>query len=567
MAITQTIATRTRAGHVATATTTVSGTFEVDVNGFTAPILLAVDVPASQGGGQLFGVSMEAGAGTANIHPLTSLALASFYEVRGLDLATVWAALTSTSAVPSDEELGLVRELIEHLLQLGLDAEGVRGFDMFTGSFVADGSGFDAVMGQTAVTGAGAAYTIQLTNGAATQTTTVGIDDGADTVAFQTATQGAGGALAASGGSTLVPTSAAMRAAVDEINQLLAGYAATVNARGATLDVSHLADYATADHLHFGHDRTLWAGLQASDLRGRILTTYTIHQVVAFDPAKSELHARLARREDDGSVFIHEHTFKLDPAANAWRFYGNQWPYSINATKTYAPRMQAYHSVQYTAPSPTVKDFIDMFVFDRLGAVTGATLTGKTAVANLYFDNVAAVPQAPSTVEYFPSPGVPESFVRTGYQFNPHAGPLQTLGYPAPGLEFDMAISTPGGTTTFTVYSAGSSTESPTLRVEYPVGTLVGHALSDAHLGEPLTVKWTTPGTFAVAYVELMYECTNQLGEGFEGFASPAPRPSATEGTITVPASFNGSPTETANVACDLIGIDGEVIHLGWTFQ
>lgn len=123
------------------------GTFEIDVSSLLAPFLLKA-VP-DDGSATQFSFAEE--AGVANITPLTTLAL--FEATQRTDLTGLFESWSQASASFNVSELEQTAAAIAATFQTEFAANGVdpTAFDLFSSSFSANNSGFDAVLDATNV--------------------------------------------------------------------------------------------------------------------------------------------------------------------------------------------------------------------------------------------------------------------------------------------------------------------------------------------------------------------------------------------------------------------------------
>lgn len=123
------------------------GTFEIDVSTFVAPFLLKA-VP-DDGSATQFSFAEQ--AGVANITPLTTLAL--FEATQRADLSGLFESWSQASASFDVSELEQTAAAIAASLQAEFSANGVdpTAFDLFSSSFSANNTGFDAVLDATDV--------------------------------------------------------------------------------------------------------------------------------------------------------------------------------------------------------------------------------------------------------------------------------------------------------------------------------------------------------------------------------------------------------------------------------
>lgn len=153
-------------GRTATALTASDGRFMVSVAGLEGPFLIKVD----DGRGRvMFGAA--AGAGVANVDPLTDTMLRAWYAVRGTDPAAAFTA----HAVPDAKGLalldrGFAQALRESLGSQGLDADK---FSPLSTPFDANSKGFDRLLDGLTVARGGLSLTDSFTG----RQLSIGIED------------------------------------------------------------------------------------------------------------------------------------------------------------------------------------------------------------------------------------------------------------------------------------------------------------------------------------------------------------------------------------------------------
>ncbi len=140
-----------------------NGSFSVVVDGLTPPYLLRAQWSAAGATQTLY--SFAAAPGTANITPLTDLAMRA--AVAGQSLDTLYAAPSSAAF----GALALALPVATHDLQVGLApllaSYSVSNLNPFSGAFAADHTGMDALLDAVTVTvGAGEAVVADAASGA-----------------------------------------------------------------------------------------------------------------------------------------------------------------------------------------------------------------------------------------------------------------------------------------------------------------------------------------------------------------------------------------------------------------
>lgn len=153
------------------------GRFSLSTAGLKAPFLMKAD---DGRGRTLFGAA--AAAGGANLDTVTDLMLRAWYAAHGSTPEAAFADIGAHPA-PDGKSLAILDKNFTGLLDTALAAEGLdsRNFSLFSTSFNADGTGFDAVLDHTqALTGSH----LQLLDGLAAQMTDIGFEG--KTMSFST---------------------------------------------------------------------------------------------------------------------------------------------------------------------------------------------------------------------------------------------------------------------------------------------------------------------------------------------------------------------------------------------
>ena len=122
----------------ATLTTTAGsdGTYSIDISSLVTPILIC----ATNGTDTLYSIAYE--TGTVNITPLTTAALAAFFQAEGTTLAAAFAS-PSTTTLPSAASMQLILQSLMTELSSLLTANGIDPFqfDPRTSAFSANHTG------------------------------------------------------------------------------------------------------------------------------------------------------------------------------------------------------------------------------------------------------------------------------------------------------------------------------------------------------------------------------------------------------------------------------------------
>jgi len=132
-----------------TVDTDTSGKYTRDVSTLTAPYLLRVPDPLNANS-YLFSVANV--SGTANIHPFTDLIIRNWYKVKGADVETQFTGTLDATKLPTVDGINTIAAVIKSILKTSFENAGVPAdFNLMSGSFDADQTGFDKVLDQTRV--------------------------------------------------------------------------------------------------------------------------------------------------------------------------------------------------------------------------------------------------------------------------------------------------------------------------------------------------------------------------------------------------------------------------------
>jgi len=224
-------------GATKSATTATDGSYQVDVTGMTAPLLIRANI----GGTNFYSIAMTA-SGIANVSPYTDLLLRNWFKEKGTDADTVFASTGPLPALPGNANVttmeGVVRDMLTTLLQsVHLDP---ATFNLITSPFAADGTGFDNVLDRT--------------NVAITSTTA--------TVKMVDPNTGASGDIILNiplGTNLSSAGTNSVDEAKDAINVMLAATKNTMNAKGCSLTGADLDPYLEPGYLNNGSNDSVLA--------------------------------------------------------------------------------------------------------------------------------------------------------------------------------------------------------------------------------------------------------------------------------------------------------------------
>ncbi len=536
-----TVTLKDREGASASAVTGAGGAFTLDTAGLAPPFLLKVDLPQ---GGSLYGVATE--AGVANLHPLTDLILRTWYGVKGIDLATAFAALDSTTPMPTALEVELLEGLVRRAIQKWLVDRGIdpATFDLIRSSFAADGTGFDAILDGTTVAPDGSSLSI--TDGTATQDSSFTLSSVSGTVTVDTTVSSPTGTSTCQDG-TALPADGAMQDAVAGALATVESLRSRANARGAALTATDLAAFATADYLDGGMSRAWWTADTATGLRGATMGPVDLRSVVSFDAVAGIVVLDLLFPLTAGSA--HEDAkarMSFKKTGSAWLIHGDR---RIADLQVGVEFRTDYFPWGVDGPRKHVQVDVD----PPVGTVQSVTITGGGIF------NGTPVPKGSSTRI---STVKPTPSTELDLEFDMFYTGLDVPAFPAPGTEFQVTVTPVSGPAqVYTVVSGGTTTES--ISILEPTGSSL---VTDAHPGTPFTARWTRPTTFAVDRLEFS-------GTGYSANFSKDVRsagvvsPTATEGTVTIPTTAGGETVTSADFYLSFTGPNGELIVVIYSFQ
>jgi hypothetical protein len=138
-------------GRSQTAVSSDDGRYSLSIAGLKAPFLLKAD----DGRGHVLFGSASSGGSVANLDTVTDVMLRAWYGVHGSTPEAAFADMRAHPA-PDGKSMVMLDKQFASLLGTALAAEGLdsRKFSLFSTSFKADGTGFDAVLDNTrALTG------------------------------------------------------------------------------------------------------------------------------------------------------------------------------------------------------------------------------------------------------------------------------------------------------------------------------------------------------------------------------------------------------------------------------
>ena len=592
-------------GKQVTVQTAANGQYSLSTSGLTPPFLVKVVTasasPNGYGSGTTFyGVSDQASPNVINITPLTDLIIRNWYAAQStpVGIATAFSN-PAANPLPSVAEVQLIQAVVLDIVQPLLQAQGVSpvGLDLVSGTFAADGKGIDAALDQIKpITYNTAGTTATLTLSPATnvtQATTVTATAGATQVV--TTTSDASGTVSSSDTSTVVPTTPGEAAALTGVETTLNSLAALINSKGTALQASDVAPLIDTSFLNGGATGTQQAkqivNLAAS---GMTVNALTVTRIASYEATNNligvvgsvestvngvTVMSPIGLGANVGMIFKQE-------SNGSWLLYGDQQEaktqaYIVSQTQNDISSTSAFNELilQLQAPAastatPCASSYVSSATVFPATAISGTSTNGGGSVT---IGTGGYSLQEDPTVYQNSSGGSQAG----GYtcEFDVIAQGL--LDLPASGL--------PGVVGDTVGFSLNGGSQVPVLARTIGAYTtetidfsnLSSHALSSLQLGQPMTVSWTLPVTFALYRIQ--FDAEVYVANGSGGYVSCNATPAtflgttSTSLTLTLPATCNGVPvTSTPNtgsapravqLSVQVTGTDGEVASAWWAYN
>ena len=544
-----TITVKDRNGLSTTGTTGADGKYTVNVSALTAPFLLKV---TAAGNPDRYSVGSQ--AGIVNLTPLTDMVVRNYYRARGLDVATVFTALSSTDPIPTTDEVALLVNQTKNLVARSLQANGVdpNGYNFITTAFDANTAGVDAVLAASTLTDNGTTMTLTVTEGATTQTSLVTANAGNSTVtAATTVTNGAN--TAASASSTLVPSTSNALTALAGTNATLTQLKSLVNVNGAALTGTHLTALTAPNALWEGLSGTQLLGRLASDLRGKTIVTLNAGEIVSYDAVNNVIDVGMLFVESTVSGPREEKlTLRFKQVGTNWLLFGDQ---QLGEIGFHAESLIEHDNLHPTGLA-TKQVSVDIRATQGLINTSAGVSIDCPTLPTLF--NNTLVPQSGTDIAtHHPTTNPADDFTVTSDVFFVKAANL--ANYPSPGTVCNITM-TPVGAgalpVSYQVVSGATTTETTTLT------TTPGGFTIAAVSGQTVNMTWTLPATLQITRITTAANVQNAsngntfVSEVFHG-------PTATSGSVSIPTTVGGLPTSQTTVNLGYDGPNGERIsHL-----
>ena len=344
----------------------------------------------------------------------------------------------------------------------------------------------------------------------------------------------------------------AEQAALAGVSATLSQLANVVNSKGPNLADTDLIGFFDANFLQDGFNRNRAAAEFATDLRGNTLNSIAVDRTISYDDTNKIISISFVVTRTRNGVTGTERPegdfiFKQQ-AEGTWLLYGNQRLADIRVfvelrtdvgpRGTIGPRLHV--NVDVRAPKDTVSAI----------TVTGGGIFSNDPVRK------SSVTEIGETLQ--PTPTTTLTIALDAFITDADLPSTFTSG-----TVFTVAVTPVSGpSVSYAVVSSGRlATEGITIT------SPTGHTLADAKLGQPLTVSWTLPQTFAIESIHLGGQVSTATGNtGFSCGVEEEVAPTATSGTITLPSMCNGQAAVEAGIIVSVKGRNGERAHIFYSF-
>lgn len=506
-------------GRTATTTTASDGTYTATVGGMTPPFM----VRATWQNRNMYALAY--GGGTANVTPYSHALMAAWCQSQQTSLDTMYTSPSSTR-LPSQASARLaVRAMVTQMAR-HMEAHGLtRGFDPVGTPFVANHTGFDAVLDDTQLT---SDTTLDATTGDIRTTATfAGLQD-AGGYALRLRAQVRHGASGATSSTTTTTRLCTMTQTFDNalegVSALLERLMATINAKGAALQASDIAPLLPADFIDQGQDATTFSENLVTLVAGRTVTAARVESIDAIDTALRTATVTATFDTDTGSFSI-QMTFQFR-SGNAWAWHGDRRAAPNRACV-------AFQNAR-TIDNSTDSGFVPQVIVDLLApraSVSGVTVDDPTAT---FFATPATTVPKLAQIDVTRSTALMDEFRLAATAASP----------PPPGTVFTLVVS-PSAGPAVTARATVRTTTTDTL-AGYGLtvgGAPVPHALGSI-AGQSPVVSWTLPTTFTpvcqtATVIARTAACTR--------VTTVRALPTATTATVLVPTTITNPLTTTAD--------------------
>ena len=521
-------------GTARTATTDATGHFSIDTTALATPFILRVQ-PAN--GPALYSVSAEASAGgVINITPLTDLIVRSWYGARHIAVDAAFADPVVNS-LPSPSSVEVVNKLFSSMMQQWLVQAGldVATFNLISSPFNADSTGLDGVLDKLDVDTD--ASTLTVTSGSTVQKSTVSYGATPPRVTIQTDVSSLEGS-SSTVVSTVVPVAAAEQSVVDGVNAALAALANTANSASGNLSSADLRPYFSDDFWDGGLSWSYVADSMVKDLIGRKVS-FDVRSIDAIDTGSGRLTATIDRVLSSGSVSrIEKVQYAFKKVGDTWLLYGDRRAGLIELHS----EMRTHQGAVTSGSGPAINARVlnlpqgapPSYDYVHSGTISGGGLWSDRAL-------VRADPE--------------DAFFTLVASSGPLSAPI-AAGTP---FTFDLKVYVDGALVPVSYELRTKAFTSEAISIT----NLTGTTIADAHAGQPLTVQWTLPRSYAIENVRLKALVTGTPQGATYHFACETAGPllaaTATSGSLTIPAKgCDNQPTTAVDVYVVVEGVSGE---------
>lgn len=601
-----TVTLKDTAGNIKTATTKSDGTFSVDVTGLTPPFILSV----AGSGGPYYSYAGSTD-GSANLTPYTTLLLQAYYGVQSTSATAVFANPASGISIPSGALDALQSGLVD-VIQIYLADANVpnsSSFNFFTTAFTADHTGFDQVLDRTTLTGT-TTFTVDNGSGSTAGTVSSTISTSSTpasggtsaSVSFSTSTTD-GSSTSTSQQSVPVGGSSSQQNDLDfaksGVLQMFTAMIQTAHAKGANLQASDLDAYVDANFLEDNQDKTAMENNIVDffhQVPSGATVTPTLYRVYRFTDNSStnqQLNVTVDLKVSSGGTTVDNYLSHGDfgndgevyrlGSGGAWAFYGHQ-----NYTRPHIQlEAETFRDPNSNANSGGLLLQAQVSTDQALG-ITGVDV-GSAAANSLPDCSSYAGPDSNTPMTKTSLSLMKDSGTFNGNQdrFDLPCYPSGQSGQSSPVM-IDPASAPAAGTPyAFTVKNSGGTLETDSfslnafttelIHIQTINGTasqtFAGSTHASGVAGQTLTLTYSMPTTFPVAYSYLAAFCQNQSeasmadggggnggGVDIEGDLNQIPA-GTNSGTISIPATCDGAAPYTLGVSAYFVGTNGEVTY------
>ena len=540
-----TIIVKDGSGNTRTGMTDSNGKYAIDTDGLTPPFFLV----ASTGTQTFYSVSADGNTTTTvNITPLTDLIIKTWYDAQGVLIDTAFTDPTGSNVPPSPASVGVINSVVQNAVQLWLNQNCVTtdGINLISTPFTADSTCIDRVLDLTKIT----TGTMIISNGSVTQTSLLTAATGSMNVVTTTTNTSGDSSMSVNG--TVVPVQSAQQAALAGITTTMNNFAATVNARGASLVASDLDPHMdpSASVKWGGLSQAQTAAQFASFFKGSTVTFSNIAIKSMPTATTAETTFKFSQTKG-GQTNTESIEFFFTKIGNNWLMTGNQRIAEIEI-RALMVRSQGSSAIGGT----------NLSLEANINAVRSALTPSTPSIAS------AVISGGPWTSVTLSSGGqnvapwdgslMTDSFY--AYTFNP----VSIAG----GDVFTIGITPASGPTATYTQVLNAITTEPIM-----ITNLTGTTIAAATVGVPKLVQWTLPTTFAIRQIRLgtvvqtgvpdapgTYKCDDSGSQNVLGIT-------ATSATVTIPAKCNNLDAYAAEIYLQVFGINGELTSVYYTYD